>query len=157
MGQEILPLFIEGENNINKKISYEKSSHDNNIYYYLYCNPVAFHRIDDHIQFKIVTSQIIMNGHCKNIEIVKAFGVSEISVKRSVKKLRTQGVEGFYKTRNTRKGGTILIPDILVEAQEMLDAEESRNDIALKLSLKVNTLSKAIQAGKLTEHKKKAF
>ena len=156
MGQEILPLFIEGENNINNKISYEKSE-DNNIYYYLYCNPITFHSIDDHIQFKVVTSQLIMNGHCKNIEIVRAFGVSEISVKRNVKKLREKGVASFYKTRNTRKGGTILTNDILLEAQEMLDAEESRNDIALKLSLKVNTLSKAIQSGKLFEHKKKDF
>ncbi len=49
MGQEIFPLFIEGENNINNKISYE-TSEDNTIYYYLYCNPVAFHAIDDNIQ-----------------------------------------------------------------------------------------------------------
>jgi len=156
MGQEIFPLFIEGENNINNKISYE-TSEDNTIYYYLYCNPVAFHAIDDNIQFKIVTSQLIMNGHCKNIEIVRAFGVSEISVKRNVKKLREKGVEGFYKTRNTRTGGTILTSDIISAAQKMLDAEETRNDIALKLSLKVNTLSKAIQAGKLIEHKKNLF
>lgn len=154
MGQGILPLFIEGENHINNKISYEKAE-DRNIYYYIYCQPVAFHAINDNIQFKITTAQLIMNGHCKNIEIVRAFGISEISVKRSVKKLRTEGVAGFYKTRNTRKGGTILTPEILVESQQMLDAEESRKNIALKLSLKVNTLSKAIQAGKLIEHKKK--
>ena len=98
MGQEILPLFIDGDNVINKKISYEKAT-DGNIYYYLYCQPVAFHPINDLREFKVLTSQLIINGHCKNCEIVKAFGVSEISVKRSVKKLRTQGIAGFYNIR----------------------------------------------------------
>ena len=154
MGQEILPLFIDGDNTINRKISYEKAT-DGNIYYYLYCQPVGFHPINDLREFKVLTSQLIINGHCKNCEIVKAFGVSEISVKRSVKKLRTQGIAGFYKTRNTRKGGTILTPEIIEESQKMLDNNESRQDIALRLSLKINTLSKAIQSGKLIEHKKK--
>ena len=155
MAQAILPLFIDGENTVNRKISYEKAD-DGNIYYYLYCQPVGFHRIDDLREFKILTSQLIVNGHCKNCEIVKAFGVSEISVKRSVKKLRTEGIAGFYKQRNTRKGGTVLTPEVIAECQAMLDDNKSRKDIALSLSLKINTLSKAIQSGKLIEHKKKA-
>lgn len=154
MGQELLPLFIDGEHHINQKISYEKSE-DHNIYYYMYCQPFGFHPIDNNREFKILTSQLIVNGHCKNIEIVKAFGVSEISVKRNVKKLRTEGIEGFYKPLKTRKGGTIMTSDVIIEAQQMLDEGESRSDVALKLSLKINTLSKAVQSGKLIEYKKK--
>jgi len=156
MGQSIFPLFIDGENNINSKISYEKSD-DCNIYYYLYCHPIGFHPINDLREFKLITSQLIINGHCRNCEIVKAFGVTEISVKRSVKKIRTEGIGGFYRPRNTRSGGTVLTPEVILEAQKKLDEGFSRKEVALSLSLKINTLSKAIQSNKLVEQKKKVY
>jgi len=40
MGQQILPLFIEGENQINEKIHYEYNKETETIYYYLYCHPL---------------------------------------------------------------------------------------------------------------------
>lgn len=156
MGQQVLPLYIDGETSINTKVSYE-SADDGNIYYYLYCLPVSFHPKNDIRGFQMTTSQLILNGHCRNCEIVRAFGVSEISVKRSVKKLREEGAGGFYKARKTRKGGTILTPEVLEEAQGQLEEGGARSEVAANLSIKVNTLSKAIQSGKLVEPKKKVL
>ena len=100
---------------------------------------------------------MILNGHCKNCEIVRAFGVSSISVKRSVKKLRTEGAGGFFKSRKTRKGGTILTPEVLRDAQAQLSEGKTRSEVAKNLSVKLNTLSKTIQSGKLVETKKKTY
>ena len=154
MSEQLLPLFLDGENSINSRVSYNHSD-DGNVYYFIYCAPIGFHRHNDRRGFNITTSQLIMNGHCKNCEIVRSFGVSEISVKRNLKKLRTNGIDGFYKPRNTRKGGTVLTPEILSEAQQLLNEGHTRNETAEELSLKVNTLSKAIQSGKLHELQKK--
>ena len=154
MGQQVLPLFLDGENNINSKVSYEYGA-DGNIYYYVYCVPVGFHRKDDKRGFNITTSQLILNGHCKNCEIVRSFGITSISVKRNLKKMRLEGIDGFYKPRNTRKGGTVLTDHIISKAQQLLNEGNNRSETAEILSLKVNTLSKAIQAGKLLEPKKK--
>ncbi len=86
---------------------------------------------------------------------MRSLGVTSISVKRNIKKMRLEGVDGFYTPRNTRKGGTVLTDQIISKAQQLLNGGNNRNETAEILSLKVNTLSKAIQAGKLLEPKKK--
>jgi transposase len=152
MGQQILPLFIEGETRINEKIHYEYKKETATIYYYLYCHPLYSHCVNEKISFQLVIAQLIVSGHCRNFEIVNAFGVSSISVKRSVKKYRTGGMSAFFKSRPTR-GPKVLTDEVLLEAQELLDEGEARTDAAQKLGIKANTLSKAIQAGKLRQKK----
>ncbi|NCU31566.1 MAG: helix-turn-helix domain-containing protein [Candidatus Moranbacteria bacterium] len=39
---------------------------------------------------------MVVNGNATQTEIVRAFGVSSISVKRWVKKYRTEGARGFF-------------------------------------------------------------
>ncbi len=152
MGQQILPLYIEGEYHINEKIHYEYNKESDTIYYYLYCHPLYSHDVKDKISFRIITAQLIVYGHCRNVEIVKAFGVSSISVKRAVKKYRIGGIRAFVNKRPTR-GPKVLTDEVLLKAQQLLDEGESRQNAARNLDIKANTLSKAIQAGKLTEKK----
>jgi len=152
MGQPILPLYIEGEYQINEKIHYEYNKESETIYYYLYCHPLYSHGVNEKTSFQLVTAQLIVYGHCRNFEIVNAFGVTSISVKRAVKKYRTGGISAFVKKRPTR-GPKVLTDEVLLEAQKLLDEGESRTNVAQNLGIKANTLSKAIQAGKLTEKK----
>ena len=154
MGQQILPFFIEGDNSINAKVSYDYSKDDGTIYYSLFCMPVYSHLQSDKRGFQIITSQLIVNGHCKNCEVIKAFGVTSISVKRAVKRYREGGIDSFFTPKATRKGN-VLTDKVISRAQQLLNDGASRSDIAQELSLKINTLSKAIQAGKLFEPKKK--
>jgi len=53
------------------------------------------------------TSRLACQGACKQIEIVKAFGVTAKSVKRNVKKFRDMGIQSFYLPRKTR-GATVM-------------------------------------------------
>ena len=46
-----------------------------------------------------------------------------------------------------------MTDEVLQEAQKLLDEGEARSDTAQRLGIKTNTLSKAIQAGKITEKK----
>ena len=153
MGQQILPLFIVGENHINEKIHYEYNEESGTVYYYLFCHPLYSHLANEKQSFQLIIAQLIFYGHCRNFEIVKAFGVTSISVKRIVKKYRTGGISAFIKERATR-GPKVLTDEVLEEAQKLLDEGESRSDTAQRLGIKTNTLSKAIQAGKLTEKKR---
>lgn len=154
MGQQILPLYIEGEYQINEKIHYEYDKKTETIYFYLYCHPLYSHGVNDKTSFQLVTAQLIVYGHCRNVEIVKAFGVTPISVKRAVKKYRSGGISAFVNKSQTR-GPKVLTDEVLLKAQKLLDEGESRTDVAQHLGIKANTLSKAIQAGKLTEKKSK--
>ena len=88
------------------------------------------------------------------MEIARAFGVTPISVKRSVKLYREEGAGGFYKPKK-RRGPAILTPPVIEQVQQLLDEHEEVADIASKLNIKVDTLSKAIRAGRLHKPVKK--
>lgn len=103
--------------------------------------------------FRIVTAQLIESGGCRQVDIIRTFGVSKSSVVRSVTKLRRGGMEDFFKPRAVRRGGTVFTPPILERAQSLLDEEYSRADVARELGVQYDTLRKAINDGRLKEPK----
>jgi len=102
----------------------------------------------------MITAQFCVNGYTQQAEIARAFGVTPISVKRSVKLYRKEGARGFYKQKN-RRGTAILTPAVIEQVQLLLSGHEEVADIALKLDIKADTLSKAIRAGRLHKPAKK--
>jgi hypothetical protein len=96
------------------------------------------------------SSQLVCQGACKQVEIVKAFGVSPISVKRSVKQYREEGIQSFYRPRPTRSG-TVMTPQVIGQAQDLLNQGNSRGETARQLGIKYDTLRKAVNQGRLTE------
>jgi transposase len=96
------------------------------------------------------TAQLICQGACRQVDIVRAFGVSKNSVIRSVNKYRTGGVKAFYTPRATRRA-SVMTPEVRAQAQQFLRMGWSRGEVAERLNLKLDTLRKAIQQGRLTE------
>lgn len=153
MAQLQLPIFPEGSTSINQNIAFVKQ--DNTITYIYGSLPVFSHDVDDMKTFRMFTSQLYVNGSASQAEICRAFGVSKISVKRSVKLYREKGMAGFFEKPN-RRGPAVLTPDVLATVQEMLDDECNIPDIARELDLKADTLRKAVKAGKLHQPQKKS-
>ena len=94
MPQTSLPIFLDETQLINSNVGYERR--DGVVYYFNGTMPVFQYLEDDIRSFRLFTSQLVVNGNVKQAEIVKAFGVSAISVKRWVKKLREHGPESFF-------------------------------------------------------------
>ena len=150
-GEEImpeiqLPLFSPELTNINRTISFQKR--EGWIYYFHYLTPLFSHEEKDLESFRFITSQLVVNGNVKQIEISKAFGVSYISVKRAVKRLKDEGSSGFFQKPRGRSPH-VLTDDIIEKAQNLLNKGYNAAEVARKLSLKSNTICKAIQAGRL--------
>jgi prepilin-type processing-associated H-X9-DG protein len=120
--------------------------------YFVGIQPVFRHEQSDHRSFRMFTAQLVCQGACRQMDIVRSFGVSPISVKRAVKRYRRQGVAGFYRPRKGRGGG-VLTAAVLSRAQELLDGGGSRSEVAAKLEIKPDTLRKAIHQGRLHEAK----
>ncbi len=97
------------------------------------------------------TALLICEGQCKQSDIIRVFGVSSSSVKRSVKKYRTGGTSAFYAPRAVRTGGTVLNKQRIANAQELLNLDYSRQQVAEQLGIKYDTLRKAINQGRLSE------
>jgi len=84
------------------------------------------------------------------------FGVTPISVKRSVKIYRERGPKGFYAPRVTR-GPAVLIDPVVAQAEERLAEGATVAAVADELEVKLNTLQKAIRAGRVRMPAKKNF
>jgi len=152
MAQEIIPIFPDDLTPITDYISFAKQ--DGRIYYFHGIMPVFSHAEDDIKSFRMFTSQLVVDGNCRQVDIINAFGVTKISVKRNVKKYREGGQEAFYKKRKGPKP-RVLTPEVKNQAQELLGEGKPPSQVAKKLGLKSDTLSKAIRSGRLVESKKK--
>ena len=152
MPQLQLPMFPLGVTHITTLLAFIKE--DGNITYFNGSLPVFSHAEKDTQSFRMITAQFCVNGHTQQMEIVRAFGVTKISVKRSVKLYREEGARGFYKQKTSR-GAAILTPTVIEQVQQLLSEHEEVVDIAAKLGIKADTLTKAIRAGRLYKPAKK--
>ena len=65
-------------------------------------HPVFQHAENDRRAFRMFTAQLICQSVCRQVDIVRTFGVSKNSVIRSVNAYRAGGVGEFYARRATR-------------------------------------------------------
>ena len=146
MPQGLLPLFCEDTTSINALISFQKR--DGMIYYFHGCLPVFSHAEEDAASFRMFTSQLYVDGNCTQAQIVRAFGVTAISVKRSVKKYREEGPGGFFRKTPPARTPRVLTAEVLETAQALLDGGQSRQEVAETLDIKVDTLYRAVRSGR---------
>ena len=97
MPQTSLPFFPEDIVLINSLIGFQKRN--GVVYYFNGSMPIFQHPEFDIKSFRLYTSQLVINGNATQSEIVKAFGVSSISVKRWVKRYKEEGTPGFFSLR----------------------------------------------------------
>jgi len=152
MSQIQLPFFPEGVTPITAVLAFSRQ--DGRVTYFNGSMPVFMHDADDIASFRMITAQFCVNGNAKQAEIVRAFGVTTISMKRAVKRYREQGPKGFYATRKSR-GPAVLTPPVLEMAQQLLDDGLETYETADQLGIKRDTLSKAVRAGRLHKPVKK--
>jgi len=114
--------------------------------------PIFRHEESDINSFKMFVSQLYVNGNAKQVEIVRAFGVNPLAVKRWVKRYTEGGPEVFYKPRKVRSA-TVLTKEKLNEIQNHLDQGLPVSKISALVSVKKDTIYKAIKKGKLRKKK----
>ena len=147
--EAILPLIPAGATPINKLVSVWN---EEPVWtYFLGINPIYRHRADDRRMFRLTAAQLIDTGNCRPVEIIETFGVSKSCIDRAILIYRTEGAAGFFKDSKGGRSGSVLTPGVLDQAQACLDAGKDRSAVAGELGIKYDTLSKAIQEGRLRE------
>jgi transposase len=146
--QALLPLIADGATRISDLISVVREN--GQWIYFCGAQPVFQHPENQRRSFRMFTAQLICQGACRLVDIVRAFGVSKNSVIRSVEKYRAGGVEAFYAPRATR-GPSVMTPEVTAQAQQLLAVGWSPREVAEQLGLRLDTLRKAIQQGRLTK------
>ena len=146
MPQLQLPIFPEGVTLITNEIAYQCK--EGIVTYFHGHLPVFQHNKDDLECFRLFTSQLIINGSVRQADIVRAFGVPRVTVKRYVKLIRQQGAKGFFALPR-RRSASVLKGEVSLRAQALLDAGKSVPEVARELDVLPNTLHKAIRSGRL--------
>jgi transposase len=141
-------LIADGATRISDVISIARAN--DQFTYFCGVQPIFQHAQNDRRSFKMFTAQLICQGVCRVVDIVRTFGVSKNSVIRSVNTYRAGGVNAFYSPRATR-GASVMTPEVTAQAQQLLGAAWNPREVAEQLGLKVDTLRKAIQQGRLTK------
>jgi transposase-like protein len=152
MPQLQLPIFPEGVTHLTKEIAFQRK--DGVVTYFYGHLPVFQHNKDDLESFRLFTSQLVINGSVRQADIVRAFAVPRVTVKRYVKLIRQQGAKGFFVPPRQRSA-SVLKGEVAVRAQTLFDAGKSVPEVARELDVLPNTLHKAIRSGRL--HKAKTI
>ncbi len=152
MPQMQFPFFPEGVTHITPLLAFSKQ--DGRVTYFNADMPVFSHDEEDIDTFHMITAQFCVNGNARQVDIIRAFGISKISIKRAVKLYREEGPKGFYAKRKTR-GAAVLTPPVLEQAQQLFDEGLETPEVADRLGIKRDTLSKAVRAGRLHKPAKK--
>ena len=150
MPQVQLPMFPAGVTVITSELGFERR--DGRVTYFVGTMPVFHHDEDDLRTFRMITSQFVVSGHARQVDIVRAFGVPAISVKRAVRRYREEGAAGFYKPRRPR-GPKVLTPDVVERLEELLFEGVSKAEAARQLGLKPDTVRKAMLDGRVRKKK----
>ncbi len=143
-----MPLIADGATRVSDLISVVREN--DRWIYFCGAQPVFQHAENDRRSFQMFTAQLICQDACRQVDILRVFGVSKNSVIRSVSKYRDGGVKAFYTPRATR-GASVMTSGVTAQAQQLLGVGWSRREVAEQLNLKLDTLRKAIQQGRLTE------
>ena len=152
MPQIQLPIFPAGVTHITPVLAFSKQ--DGRVTYFNGSMPVFVHDEEDVASFRRITAQLCVNG--KQADILHAFGVTKISLKRALKRYCEEGPKGFYKPLRRREPA-VLTPEVLAEAQQLLDEGLENSEVADRLGIKRDTFSKAVRAGRLHKAVKKTL
>jgi hypothetical protein len=136
MPQVQLPVFPDGVTHITSEIAFERR--EGKVCFFNGHLPVFIHECEDLAAFRLFSSQLVINGNASQSEISRAFGVPLV--------YRTGGPRAFFAAASRRRGSK-LTPELLVEAQALLDEGLEVPDAARRLGMLTNTLHKAIRRG----------
>ena len=150
MPQIQLPIFPLGVTLITPEVGVE--CRDGKVTYFVGCLPVFHHDEDDVRTFRMITSQMVVSGNVRQVDIVRAFGVPAVSVKRAVKRYREHGPAGFYAPRRGR-GPAVLTEKVVKELEDLLDKGLPVAEAARRLGLRPNTVWKAVRTGRVRAKK----
>jgi hypothetical protein len=140
-------MLPQGATPINARVGV--INQDGHWIYLLGMHPVYRHPAGDQRGFKLTIAQLVDCGACRQVEILTAFGISKSNLDRALRRYRAGGIEAFFKRPARPRHGRVLTPEVLLEAQRLLDGGQARPAVAAQLGVPPDTLRRAVWDGRL--------
>ena len=152
MGQLLLPLFPNGTQQLTPYIGVRE--YEGQVHYLLNGLPIYSHSKADHLRFRYITSHLLLQGLCKNQDVVDLFQVSHDSVRRWKKKLSEGGESVFFGVSESRHGhSSKLFPEVLERIQSGMNTGKSVYSIAKEEGVSEGSIRYWIKQGQLKKNK----
>jgi hypothetical protein len=152
MPQVQLPIFPAGCVEINDDLACRTDG--DKVTYFNGHLPVFTHPKNDLASFRLFTSQLIVEGGATQGHIARAFGVPLVAIKRATKVFRERGSAGFF-VPSRRREGTRLNASKLEQARGLILQGQTLSAVSRQTGVLIDTLRKAIGAGRLPALKKR--
>ncbi len=150
MAQLLLPIFPRDTEFLTPTLGVFKDS--DSVYYLHNGVPIFSHLASELNRFRYITSHLLVQGLCQNVDIVRVFHVSTDSVRRWKNKLSEAGEAAFFSPVIAHSSAHKLLPDVLERIQHKLDEGASVNSIAKKEKLSEGSIRYAITQGRLKKN-----
>ncbi len=147
MGQLLLPIFPKDTTMITPTLGVREA--DGTVYYLHSGMPIFSHQADDLRQFRYITSNLLLQGLCKNADIKNTFHVSIDSVCKWKRTLSEQGEAAFFGAEKRHGRSHKLLPDVLKRIQEKLNNGQSAYSIAKQEGISEGSIRYCFKTGKL--------
>ena len=150
--QMMLPLIPDGATRVNDAAAVLRV--EDACVYFTSLQPVYRHEAKDRRGFYLTCCMMMDSGLCRERGILKTFGVPRRTLDNWQDKFKKGGIKAFFIEHVSRRGPTILTPEVIAEAQLLLDQGCARAEVAAALGIKSCTLRKAINQNRLVERER---
>lgn len=145
--QLILPIFPKEAKLITPSLAvYEQGGE---VFYSHSGMPIFSHPSNDLNLFRYITSNLVHQGLCRQVDIVNTFHVTTDSVKRSLRKFESKGMGAFVEKDGRHGRSYKMTPDRLSRIQKRLDRGESNSSIARDEGISEGSIRYMIKQGQL--------
>lgn len=142
-----LPIYPKDARLITPSLAvYER---DGEVYYSHSGMPIFTHSVNDHNQFRYITSNLVHQGLCRQVDIVNTFHVSIDSVKRNLRRFESKGMGAFVEKDGRHGRSYKMTPDRLLRIQKRLDKGESNSSIARDEGISEGSIRYMLKKGQL--------
>ena len=142
-----LPIFPKDSHLITPSLAVYHQGEE--VYYSHSGMPIFTHPSNDHSMFRYITSNLIHQGLCRQIDIINTFHVSSDSVRRYLRKFEKEGMGAFVEKEGRHGRSYKMTPERLSRIQRRLNKGESNNSIAKEEGISEGSIRYMLKQGQL--------
>lgn len=155
MAQLLLPIFPMDTKFLSPTLGVKEQ--DGTVYYIHVGMPIYSHDPHDLTKFRYVTSNLILQGLCGQVDVCRVFCVSTDSVSRWKRRLVKEGESAFFNEEKRHGRSHKLLPDVLERIEQKLSAGKKAYSIAKEEGISEGSIRYALKQGYLKKNPHQKF
>jgi len=142
-----LPFFPASTKLINPTLGFYEN--EGLVYYLHNGSPIFCHKQEDITAYRYICGNLVFNKLCTAVDLTKALGVNRRNIERYGAAIREHGSGHYLKKKDRRGQCHTMTPEILEEAQKLLDSGKSQLKTAKTLGVSESSIRGHIKKGNL--------